>query len=367
LKDFIKKRAKTLGFDAVGISRVSSITIDHLQLWLKRGYQGQMSYLERGLEKRLDPAKLFPSARSVISVGLNYYHGLELPYGQPDQGVVSRYARGTDYHFVLEKKLLRLLSDLQELEPVAKGKVYVDTGPVMEKYWAAQSGLGWVGKHTNLLSRENGSWFFIGEVLLSLELPPDRPAEDFCGSCERCIQACPTQAIVEPYVLDARRCISYLTIEHRGDLREDLRKRMGNLIFGCDICQDVCPWNRKAPNSDVEEFREPGGDYSLRVLAGIGPERFRDRFRRSPMKRAKWQGLLRNVAVAMGNSGLVEVIPELLRLLDCEEAAVRRHAAWALVQLGTEKARLALAARLRAEGDPDTVRTMRRLLALTGC
>ena len=333
----IKEKARTLGFDAIGIAPVEALPGELLQIWLARQYHGKMSYMERTSEKRVDPKKVLPNVRSIISLSLNYFHDYELPYEQSQRGVISRYASGEDYHEVLGKKLGKLLDYICELEPEAEGKIYVDTGPVMDKHWAAHSGVGWLGKHTNVLSRDLGSWFFLGEILLNLALDYDTPGEDFCGSCTRCIDACPTDALVEPYVLDGRRCISYLTIELREDIPEEFREPMGNLIFGCDICQDVCPWNARVPVSSVEEFkpRESNRAPDLRELSRLSPEDFSERYRGSPIKRAKWQGFMRNVAVAMGNSRDPEMIPELENLLDSEDPMIRRHASWALEKLLT--------------------------------
>ncbi len=340
----IKEKARELGFDEVGIARAEAISEGHLREWLGRQYQGEMAYIERKLEKRLDPGKVLEGARSIVSLALGYNHPYRLPYDQPDKGVISRYAAGTDYHEVIEDKLGRLLQYIRAIEPETRGKVYVDTGPMMDKYWAQRSGLGWLGKHTNVLSRDLGSWFFIGEILLDCDLDFDEPAVDFCGSCTRCIESCPTDAIVEPYVLDSRRCISYLTIELRGDIPEAFREPMGNLIYGCDICQDVCPWNSKAPVSAESEFkpREPNQSPALQQLARMSQSEFRESYRGSPMKRAKWKGLMRNVAVAMGNSRNPDMIPELENLLATGDEMIQSHAAWALRRLGTPEALQAL-------------------------
>jgi epoxyqueuosine reductase len=335
LKTFIQDFARELGFAAVGISRAHSISREALTEWLGRGFHGEMSYMARNLEKRLDPVQILPGARSVLSVALNYLRPGDVEEADPLRGVISKYARGTDYHFILEKKLTQLLNKLLSAEGGIAGRVYVDTGPVMDKYWAVQSGIGWLGKHTNVLSRSQGSWFFLGEILLTCELEPDEPVQDFCGSCTRCIDACPTNAIVEPYLLDARKCISYSTIELKEDIPSELRRPTGNLIFGCDICQDVCPWNRKAPLSAVEEFGDRAYDTSLSKLTRLTPEQFSRSFRRSPLKRTKWRGLMRNVAVAIGNSGCDGFIPELLPLLENEDPLIRRHAGWALRRLNS--------------------------------
>tara|TARA_B100000949_G_scaffold192681_1_gene176708 strand:- start:217 stop:1380 length:1164 start_codon:yes stop_codon:yes gene_type:complete len=364
----IKDKAVGLGFNSVGISPASEIEGTQLQLWLNRQYHGQMSYMERNSEKRKDPSRVLPSARSIISVSLNYFHPYDLPYNSSERGVFSRYASGDDYHDVLRKKLEQLLEHIRLLIPKVEGKIYVDTGPMMDKYWAAQSGIGWLGKHTNLLSRESGSWFFLGEILVSVALEYDSPGEDFCGTCTRCIDACPTDAIVQPYVLDSRRCISYLTIELRDDIPEEFRSSMSNLIFGCDICQDVCPWNQEIPHSTVKEFeaREFNRAPFLRELANITLKEFQERFHGSPVKRTKWRGFLRNVAIAMGNSGNPEMVLELKKLLNYEDPLIRRHAAWALNQIDSLEARQAILTRLEKEEDRNTLRTLNGL-AKTFC
>jgi len=361
----IKVKASELGFDSVGVAPASAIPEDRLRTWLRSGYHGKMDYMSRQAEKRLDPDKVLPGVRSVLCVLLDYYHAYDLPYDQPSLGVISRYASGEEYHQLIQGKLRQLLSSIQSLLPQVQARLYVDTGPVMDKYWAAQAGLGWLGKHTNLLDRDRGSWFFLGEILLDVELEYDQPSLDFCGSCTRCIDACPTDAIVEPYVLDARRCISYLTIELRNDIPNEFREPMSNLVFGCDICQDVCPWNRSAPDSSVAEFkpRELSRQPELKQLAQITPEQFPKRFRDSPIKRAKWRGLMRNVAVAMGNSMDPKMVPELSNLLDSEEGMVRRHAAWALAQIATSEALESIRRRLDQEEDPSTRESLERLLA----
>ncbi len=361
----IKDKALELGFEAVGIAPATAIPKEHLRTWLSRQYHGQMAYMEKNCEKRVDPEKVLPHARSILSLGLNYLHHYSLPYDQPEKGVISRYASGTDYHQVVEGKLRRLLDFIHELEPQIQGKTYVDTGPVMDKYWAVQSGLGWLGKHTNVLSRELGSWFFIGEILLDRELDYDLPGQDFCGSCTRCIDACPTGAIVEPYLLDSRRCISYLTIELREDIPEQWRQPMGNLIYGCDICQDVCPWTNKTPLAQTEEFqpRNENQTPDLKELAAMSPDDFRDCYRGSAIKRAKWRGLMRNVAVALGNTRRSDMIPALKRLLASEEPLIRRHAAWGLKQIGTPAALAELREHQQKECDEKTRGVLQDLLS----
>jgi len=338
LRQTILREVEALGFSAVGFARFERIPGERLETWLKKGYQGRMAYLERNVEKRLDPGRILADVKTIICVRMDYCPPLDRDDPNSSEGVVSRYAVGEDYHFVMEQRLKELMNRIQEVSPSTIGKAYVDTGPVLEKYWAAKAGLGWVGKHTNLIARKAGSWFFLGEILVDAEIEPDQPMADHCGTCTRCIEACPTDAIVEPYVLDGRRCISYLNIELRGDIPVELRPAVGNLIFGCDICQEVCPWNSEPAHSRYEGFGSSSPVKSLKELARLTPEQFREVFRRSPVKRTKWRGLLRNIAVAMGNSADQEVLPELRLLLHCGDEMVEGHAAWALEQLGTPEA-----------------------------
>jgi epoxyqueuosine reductase len=265
----------------------------------------------------------------------------------------------------MKEKLLALLRFVQDrADRAVEGKVYVDTGPVLEREFAVRAGLGWFGKHTNLISKRVGSWLLIGEILLDIELDPDGPAADHCGTCTLCLEACPTDAIVEPYLLDSRLCISYLTIELKEDIPQDLREPMGNLVFGCDICQDVCPWNHPVPDSPVPELepRPVNRSPELWELAQLSPDEFRERFSASPVKRAKWRGFVRNVAVAMGNSGNPGLAPELTHLLNSEDPMVRRHAGWALKRLGTRDALDAVRRRCLRESDPETRAALQRLL-----
>ncbi len=331
----IKTEASRLGFDAVGCAPAAAAPDERLKRWLELGYQGQMAYMERNQDKRLDPGLVLEGARTILSLALNYRHDYRLPYDDPSRGAVSRYASGDDYHDVIRERLEDLLGAIQALAPAARGRCYVDTGPVMDKHWAVQSGLGWLGKHSNVLSKQAGSWFFLGEILLDIELEYDLPVPDHCGTCTRCIEACPTEAIVAEGVVDSRRCISYLTIELREDIPEALRESMGNLIFGCDICQDVCPWNSKAPLSTVAQFapREVNRAPSLKELSRLTPEEFSRRYRKSPIKRSKWRGLMRNVAVAMGNSGDLSMLDDLRRMARQPDELVSRHARWAIGRL----------------------------------
>jgi epoxyqueuosine reductase len=325
----IKQAALALGFDGVGVTLVRPLPSERFLSWLQRGFHGGMQYLERDPARRLDPELVLPGARSILSLIVHYEAG-PAREERPDVGVIARYARGRDYHRVLEPRLRALLGRIRELAPGTSGRWYTDTGPILEKAWAQAAGLGWVGKHTNLIAGKSGSYFFLAELLLDLELEPDIPAPDHCGSCTRCLDACPTQAIVAPYVLDASRCISYLTIEHRGDLPEALRPHLGNLVFGCDICQEVCPWNRTPAPAREPAFSAQARDLRLTALAELNPESFARVFSGSAVKRAKWRGFLRNVAVALGNWGDRRAIPALRRLAASADELVARHAAWAL-------------------------------------
>lgn len=355
----IKEKAREKGFDLVGVAHLEKIESKRLNEWLARSFHGEMGYLARNRAKRLDPSLVVNNAASIVVVGLNYHRADSPPDGKAGCASLSKYAAGDDYHSVMEKRLKSLFCSIQESVPGVEGRFYVDTGPVMEKYWAQLAGIGWIGKHTNLISRRIGSWFFLGVILLDIELAYDRPALDHCGTCTACIDACPTEAIVEPYLLDARRCISYLTIELRGDIPIALRPGMGNLVFGCDICQDVCPWNSRAVETDELGFTQRSYDTSFETLAAMRPEDFRERFRGSPVKRAKWRGFMRNLAVAMGNSGDAGVVPSLTALLEVEDAMVRRHAAWALGRIGGKSSLQALRKRLLREKDPGVRRAIR--------
>jgi epoxyqueuosine reductase len=294
----IRTKAIELGFSKVGVARAEILKEDggHLQEWLNRGYHASMAWMQKNAEKRIDVSKVLPEAKSVVCVVLNYYSDTEHS-DAPGTGKISRYAWGDDYHLVLTNRLEILLNDIKSVQPGINGKVYVDTGPVMDKVWAARAGLGWQGKHTNLITKDFGSWVFLGEILLDVELEYDEPIMDACGTCTACIDACPTQAIVEPYVLDSNKCISYLTIEQRGPIPKNLSKDFEGWIYGCDICQDVCPWNRfqQTTNEKVFEPRTWNRVPELQEIENLTKEEFNDRFRKSPIKRTKREGLIRNV------------------------------------------------------------------------
>jgi epoxyqueuosine reductase len=301
--DRIKSKALELGFTKVGIARAEELTQEALRLrqWLGRGFHASMEWMARNVEKRADPRRIVPGARSVICVAMNYFTPTA-HVNEPGIGKISRYAWGDDYHDIVGDKLKALWSWLQKEFPGVEGRYYVDTGPVMEKVWAQRAGIGWIAKHTNVITQEVGSWVFLGEVITTLELEYDEPATDHCGTCTLCIEACPTGAIVEPYVVDSARCLSYLTIEHRGEIEGNVRERFENWIYGCDICQDVCPWNHKfAAATDEHGFspREWNVAPRLEEWSGMTQEEFSEKFKRSPIKRTKLAGLKRNIQVVL--------------------------------------------------------------------
>ncbi len=349
---WITEHAKELGFDLCGVVRLENFPeLARFEEWLARGYSGEMKYLED--PRRRNPLLVEEKLKSAIVCGLNY--NTEHPYsvdaaattgGEP-RGWISRYAWGRDYHEVMWERLNALAAALQDKyrEPIVT-RAYADTGPIAERVLAKHAGLGWLGKNTLLLNKSWGSWFFLGVILTSLELMSsseraDAPPPDLCGNCRQCLDACPTGALVEPYVLDARRCISYLTIELRGSIPEEFREAMGRHVFGCDICQDVCPFNRTAPVMSLTDFQprenEPLFQPSLEWLAGMSEEEFRGNFRGSAIKRTKWKGLVRNACIATGNSKIAQDAPDrgrivglLQRLAGSSDAVIAESAQWAL-------------------------------------
>ncbi len=299
----IKQKANELGFEHTGVSPAAKLTDEeiHLAEWLSRGYHATMYWMARNRDRRTDPQKIVPGAQSVISVGLNYYTPHEIS-DRPERGKISRYAWGDDYHDIVGERLKLLWEFIKTLEPAAEGRYYVDTGPVMDKVWAERAGIGWIGKHTNLISREYGSWLFLGEIITTLELEYDIPTQDYCGTCRRCIDACPTEAIVDEYVLDSNKCLSYITIEHRDQYPDFIKPNTDRWIFGCDICQDVCPWNIKFSRPTAVEGFEPRPENLNPLLIDIvemTQEDFSRRFRKSPVKRTKLSGLKRNARAVM--------------------------------------------------------------------
>jgi epoxyqueuosine reductase len=343
LSSQIKQAAQQLGFELVGISPVRPPPHERsFAQWLREGLSGELDYMKRTELLRREPRELAPWAVSVISVGLNYYQSPPRPSMTSETtGSISRYAWGDDYHDLMKAKLASLLSGIGELvgEPV-QGRAFVDSGPVLERDLAGVAGLGWIGKNTQLISPQKGSWFFLGELFVDLPLSYDRAIRDRCGQCDLCLKACPTNAFVGPYVLDARRCISYLTIELKGFMPRHLRPLVGNHIFGCDICQEVCPYNVKARETAEAAFGPRPGLYAPQLipLLSLTEAEFREKFRGSPILRAKRRGFLRNVAVALGNSKNPAAIPALTDALSDAEPLVRGHVAWALGEIGKSTA-----------------------------
>ena len=343
----IKAHAQSLGFDACGIARADALEArEHYEAWIDAGMHGEMAYLgsERHLERRADPSQVLPDLRSVVCVAMCYEPRLD-DARSARVGKIARYAGGEDYHFVMRDKLRDLSREIELAVPGAKTLWYSDTGAILERGWAERAGIGWVGKHTGLLSREIGSWFLLGEVLVDQDLEADAPVGiDHCGTCTNCIDACPTNAIIAPRKLDARLCISYLTIELRGPIPRELRPLIGDWVFGCDICQEVCPWNRFAPEAREARLhaRELSG-WTLEKFLEMDDTTFARVFKDSPIKRAKRHGFLRNVCVALGNRGESSAVPALARALrEDPHELVRGHAAWALGAVGGNEAKAAL-------------------------
>lgn len=341
------------GFDRVGCLPLGDAGDPGFADWIARGFHGEMEYLARHAPSKADPAAAFAEFRSVVVVALEYGE-VAAPSPDPRVGNISRYALGDDYHDVMKTRLFSAADALRAAEPGLATRAFVDTGPLNEKLIASRAGFGWVGRHTNLIDHTRGSYFFLGLLLVSAELEPTGPAEaDRCGLCTACIPACPTGAIIEPYVLDARRCISYLTIELRGSIPRELRGLIGNRIFGCDDCQEVCPWNRFARRDPPPEFtpRDEVRTTDLATWLAMDVEEWRRRFRRSPVKRSRHVGFLRNVLVAAGCSGDASLIEFVIPYLDHAEPLLRGHAAWAVGELGPG-GQAAIAARRRVETDP---------------
>ena len=361
-KEAVQTLARELGFGRVGVT--SAEPFDQAEaVALERVRGGLMDglpwYHEARVKRGARPSEILPGARSIISVAMSYNVEDEEPdSGHPVlQGKVARYARGLDYHGVMQRRLKQLVALLSERigRPV-QTRVYVDTGPMLDRAVAERAGVGWFGKNTNVLTRSHGSWVFLGQIITDLELEPDAPSKKTCGQCRVCIDECPTGAIIAPYVLDNAKCISYLTIELRGPVPRHLRPLVGDWVFGCDICQDVCPVNRKAQPTREPAF-QPGehGFPALELLPLLKTteEEFRARFANSPIKRAKRAGLLRNVCVALGNIGDLKAVPALAEALRHDIALVRGHAAWALGAIGGPEAELALRDALALEADVD--------------
>jgi epoxyqueuosine reductase len=341
----VKERARAIGFDLVGIT--SAQPPQHtreFQQWLASEFHGEMGYMAKNAEKRVDPSKILADVRSVVVVGLNYFNESPREGTRPTTTRIARYAwGGRDYHDVMSEKLKQLAAAINECGgPGTRSLWYVDTGPILERDLAQRAGIGFIGKHTNLISRRLGNWMFVGEVLTNLEPPADEPEREYCGTCRRCIDVCPTHAIVAPYQLDARLCISYLTIELKGSIPVELRPLIGDHVFGCDDCLEVCPWNRFAKLSQAREFQRREMPPLTEFLAW-DEQLFRDFFRDTPIFRIKRRGFLRNVCVVLGNIGDASALPALTRASQDVEPLVREHAAWAIDQiqsrcLGTKSA-----------------------------
>jgi epoxyqueuosine reductase len=363
VKAIVKRAADEAGFDLAGVAPAADAAeLQHFPKWIAAGHAGEMKYMaaldDRGDLKRGSLDRVAPWARSVVVCAINY--NTANPYStqvhEPGRGWISRYAWSReDYHDAVLRRLKRVEAALHqampqqaalhravqhqdlpaELQPALITRSYVDTGPIVERVYAKYAGVGWIGKNTCIIDQKKGSWLFLGVILTSLELAPDMPAPDRCGTCTRCIEACPTDALLGPHQLDSNRCISYLTIEKRGSIPEDLRAGMGPHVFGCDICQDVCPWNRKAPVSTAPEFeaRPELVNPALAWIAEMSGEEFRAIFRGSPIRRTKRSGLRRNAAIAMGNSGNRQFLPLLDQLAADEDESVSQSARWAKTQL----------------------------------
>ena len=358
----IQTRAHELGFELVGITPAErSQTIQRYRQWIASGYAGKMGYLERHLPLKEDTRTLLQEAKSVISLAMNYWT-LDTPKDlaeDPGRGQISRYAWGDDYHDVIRERLLLLVDFIKNTaETELKSRVFVDSGPILEREYAQKAKLGWIGKNTNLINWRSGSWYFLSEVLVSIELESEtQPLRGSCGTCTKCIEACPTDAIIEPNLLDSRLCISYLTIELKDSIPKELRPEMGNLIFGCDICQEVCPWNSKATPTTEPAFQPRHGNLApeLLTLIDMTQTEFSKRFKGSPIKRAKRKGFLRNVIVAIGNWRSRAAVPALKKVLIDDEPLIRGHAAWALGQVGGKNAKQALNTRLKSEDDTEVI------------
>ncbi len=343
---FIKQAARDTGFELAGIAPVRELAeLDHFPSWIAAGHAGEMKYMEArdetGNLKRASLQSVAPWARSVIVCAINYHtaHPYSTQVNNPERGWISRYAWSRrDYHEAVMQRLRAIETKIKQFAAQElTTRCYVDTGPLVERVYAKYAGVGWIGKNTCILNQKMGSWLFLGVILTSLEIDPDLPAPDRCGTCTRCIEACPTDALIAPYQLDSNRCISYLTIEKRGEIPEAMRDGIGRHVFGCDICQDVCPWNRKAPASTAPEFQPREGlvNPALDWLAEMSADEFREKFRESPIRRTKRSGLRRNAVIAMGNSDNRQFIPVLEKLTADEDPVVVESARWAAKKLST--------------------------------
>jgi len=342
MKAAIRQRARELGFDDCRFTTAAApASADQFQHWLDKKNHGEMAWLERNAEKRKDPQKVLAGAKSVICLAASYQNSeFRIPNSESKNGVVARYARFDDYHDVLGEQLKSLAEFVNHLgSKEARSLWYVDTGPILERDFAQRAGLGFIGKHTNLISRRLGNWIFLAEILTTLELEPDAPEKNHCGNCSRCIAACPTNAITAPFQLNARLCISYITIELKGSIPVELRPAIGNRIYGCDDCLAACPWNRFAREGNLMKPHAKK-DLNLPDLIGLlslNDQEFKTRFADSPILRTKRRGLLRNVCVALGNVGDVSALPALEKTAHDAEPLIAEHARWAIDQIRRRK------------------------------
>lgn len=376
IKTYLRQQARTLGFELVGITTPDPP--EHFAVyvqWLEAHRHGEMEYLERESArlKRADPRRILPQSRSIWVLAMRYASAPNLSEHEMNHsdglyGRIAAYARGEDYHLAFSWRMQRLMRAIQErISGEFRARAYSDTGPILERDLAQRAGLGWIGKNTCLIHPRLGSYFLLGEVLSSAEIEPDAPfPSDRCGSCQRCVQACPTKCILADRTIDSRRCISYLTIELKGAIPLEMRPLLGNWVFGCDICQQVCPWNQRFAPRDEPAILTPRPGIATPHLIeelSLTPQAFQEKFRRSAVKRAKRRGYLRNVAVALGNTRDPRAVPALIQALRNEpEALVRQHVAWALGQLGGRQARRALEKALKQEKDPQVLDEIHRVL-----
>ena len=340
MKTAIRQRAGELGFEECRFtSAAPPATAAPFESWLAQNRHGEMAWLQRNAEKRIDPQRVLPGAKSLIILAASYAQANVKPQAEnPQAGVVARYARFDDYHNVLGEQLRAMTAYINGLGGTETGSLwYVDTGPLLERDLAQRAGLGFAGKHTNLISRRLGNWFFLAEILTTLELEPDQPEQNHCGRCTRCLTACPTQAIVAPFQLDARKCISYLTIELKGAIPVELRRAVGNRIYGCDDCLAACPWNRFAQEGKLMQShaRKDLTSPDLIELLRLDDQGFKQRFAGSPILRTKRRGLLRNVCVALGNAGDKAALPHLEKAAKDPEPLIAEHAQWAIQEIET--------------------------------
>jgi len=374
LTQTIKKEARRLGFDLVGITTPKPPAhLDVYQTWLQAGHHAGMGWIarQRNRERRADPRLILPTCESILVLGAQYQTSpptnLSPGEGRKFTGKIASYAWGDDYHDVLPERLQALVAFIEgQVGRSVANRWYTDTGPILERELAQRAGLGWIGKNTNLINPQRGSYFFLAEILLDVELAPDAPfTEDRCGSCTRCIDACPTGCILPNRTIDANRCISYLTIELKEAIPSELRPKLGNWIFGCDICQQVCPWNQRfahPPERDIFNSRDEIIAPNLVAEIQLTPEEFNRKFKGSPIKRSKRRGYLRNVAVALGNTGKSSAVPALIQALHDQEALIRSHAAWALGQIGGDEAQVALSSAARTESNIQVSQEIRKAL-----